>query len=188
MKNERVTLGDIAEAAHVSIATVSRVLTGQARQYRIKTATVNRVLKLAEELGYRHRRSHRFGISSQSKTIGLVIPDLSHFFLSDLAKRIRIQASELGYSILVCDAMEKTETEIECIDLLLQREVCGLIILPVGKENAHLQTLHQRSIPMVVVDRVMPDLNCSTVSVDNYEGARSAVEYLIHMGTLPVGQ
>jgi LacI family transcriptional regulator len=112
----------------------------------------------------------------------MILPDISHFFLSNLAKTIRLELHKADYSVLIVDTREDTETEKESIDLLLSQNVDGLIILPVGKEWKHIQDIYNRGVPLVVVDRIMPELECPTVGVDNYTGAKEAMDYLLDRG------
>ncbi len=178
----KMTLKDIADHVGVSITTVSRVLNGQAEQHRIKRSTEDMILDAAKELGFSPYKSIFKPPKVRSKTIGLIIPDISHFFLSNLAKTIRLEAHKADYSVLMVDSREDTETEKESIDLLLNQNVDGLVIFPVGKEWKHIQDVYNRGVPMVVVDRVMPQLECPCVSIDNYAGAKEAMDYLLAHG------
>ncbi len=178
----KTTLKDIANHVGVSITTVSRVLNGQAEEHRIKKETEDGILKAAKELGFSPYKSIFKPQQVRSKTIGLIIPDISHFFLSNLAKTLRLEVHKENFSALICDSREDTETEKECIDLLLRQNVDGLIILPVGKESKHIQDVYNRGVPLVVVDRIMPELECPLVGIDNYTGAKEAMEYLIQHG------
>jgi LacI family transcriptional regulator len=118
----------------------------------------------------------------RSKTIGLVLPDISHYFLSAFARSIILHARRSDLSVLLCDSMEDTEIEEDSIELLLSDNVDGLIILPVGKEGRHIQEIYSKGVPLVVADRVLPEIECPSVSVDNYAGAKEAVDYLIDCG------
>jgi len=178
----KTTLKDIANYVGVSITTVSRVLNGQAEQHRIKKKTEDAVLEAAKKLGFSPYKSMFKPPIVRSKTIGVIIPDISHFFLSNLAKTIRLEIHKADYSAILVDSLEDTEMEKESIDLLLSMNVDGLIILPVGKESKHIQDVFHRGVPLVAVDRVMPELDCPTVSIDNYSGAREAMDYLISHG------
>lgn len=178
----KTTLKDIANHVGVSITTVSRVLNGQAEQHRIKKETEDMILAAAKELGFSPYKSIFKPPKVRSKTIGMIIPDISHFFLSNLAKTIRIEAFKSNYSVLIVDSQEDTEIEKELIDLLLSHNVDGLIILPVGKEWKHIQDIYNRGVSTVVVDRIMPELECPSVGIDNYNGTREAMDYLIENG------
>jgi len=178
----KITLKDIAEHIGVSITTVSRVLNGQAEEHRIKKETEEAVMQAAKELGFTPYKSIFKPLQVRSKTIGMIIPDISHYFLSNLARTIRLEAHKANYSVVICDSREDTQTEKESIDLLLSHNVDGIIILPVGKESKHIQDVYNRGVPLVAADRVMPGLECPSVGIDNYEGAKEAMDYLLDMG------
>ncbi len=178
----KITLKDIAEHIGVSITTVSRVLNGQAEEHRIKKETEEAVMQAAKELGFTPYKSIFKPLQVRSQTIGMIIPDISHYFLSNLAHTIRMEAHKANYSVFICDSREDTQTEKESIDLLLSHNVDGIIILPVGKESKHIQDVYNRGVPLVVADRVMPGLECPSVGIDNYAGAKEAMDYLLDMG------
>ena len=178
----KIVLKDIAGYVGVSVTTVSRVLNGEATRYRIKTETEDAVLQAAKKLGFSPYKSIFKPDKMRSRTIGLVIPDISHYFLSAFARSIIAHARQSGLSVLLCDSMEDTEIEKESIELLLAGNVDGLIVLPVGKEGKHIQEIYSKGVPLVVADRVLPDIDCPSVSVDNYAGALEAVDYLIDCG------
>lgn len=178
----KTTLKDIAQRAGVSVTTVSRVLNGMAEQYRIKPETAESIFHAAADLNFSPYKSILKPELPPLKTIGLIIPDISHFFLSRLARIISLELQKAGYAVLMCDSGEDTELEKSCVELLSSRLVSGLIVLPVGIEFGHLQKVYAQGTPIVCVDRIHPDLQCPTVSIDNYGGARLAMDYLIERG------
>jgi LacI family transcriptional regulator len=123
--------------------------------------------------GLRLKRTH---------TIGLVAPDLSNPFFASIIKSAQVVAHGMGYSLIVCDTDENVQTEIEHVSLLLSKGVDGMIVLPVGQKSSHLSSLVEHAVPLVLVDRVFNDLAANTVIIDNYGGAREAVELLIAHG------
>lgn len=179
---KRITLKDIAEKTNLSLSTVSRILSGQAKKYRIKDETEEYVIHSAKELGFTQYKSNYRHQHFRNNTIGLIIPDISHHFLGDLAHRIIQQVKKIGFNILLCDSLEDTDREIEAIQLLLTKEIDGIIINPVGKESKHLQKIYLQGIPLVVVDRILPNISCSSVGVDNFQGSLEAMDYLIERG------
>jgi LacI family transcriptional regulator len=185
--NKKVTLRSIAQKADVSVSTVSRVLSGQASKYRIRKETEATIRRIAEELNYEPHHLARGLRLQKTLTIGLVIPDISNSFFSSIARSIEIEARKANYSIMLCDSQENTYHETDSLQLLVSRKVDGLIICPVGEEYAHLEKISENGIPLVVVDRYFPDLRCSCVTSDNYQGALEAVEYLIARGHKRIG-
>lgn len=182
------TLKNIAQQVGVSVSTVSRVLNGKARQYNISKKTEAAVKLAAKELDYRPNKLAQSLRLQRTHSLGLVIPDISNPFFSGLARSIEIQARKAGYSIVLYDSQEDVEFEIESIQSLQSRKVDGCIICPVGLENEHLEKwVNHNRIPLVVVDRSFPNMNCSSVTADNYGGALEAISFLIEKGHTVIG-
>jgi len=179
---KKSTIKTIAAHVGVSVTTVSRVMTGQATDYRISKGTEIAIRGAAEKLDYAPNQLARGLRNRQTYTIGLVIPDIANPFFSSIAKVVEMEARKAGYSIILCDSQESTNIEIDALRLLQTRNVDGLIISSVGQDGKHLERLAQQGIPMVVVDRSFPNLKCPSVSSDNYQGALDAVSYLIENG------
>ena len=187
VKNKQITLDNIAEKIGVSCTTVSRVLTGQSKKYRISDRTTEIVQQTARELGYVPDQLARALRTKRTNTMGLVIPDISNPFFSTIARNIEIQARKVGNSIILADSQENTQLEIDSIRLLQSRKVDGLIICPVGEEGGHLQDIINSGLPLVIIDRYFPDLNCAYVVSDNYKGALEALEYFFKMNHRSIG-
>lgn len=179
---KRVTLKSVAAAAKISEATASRVLTGQGARFRIPPETEQLVLKAAQRLGYSPHRRFFKPAPLRSRTLGLIVPDLAHFFLAQVAQTVVERAQEAGFSVLVMDSLEDGGQEGQLIDQLVAREIDGLLLLPVGKDWQHVREVVQRQLPVVLLDRVPPDIHCHCVSVDNYEAAFQATDYLLERG------
>lgn len=178
----RGNLQELAKKLGVAPSTVSRVLNGKAEQYRISIATRDRVLEAAKESGVVVDHIARGLRLKTTETIGLIIPDISNPFFSSLARRVEQMARQRGYSVLLADSQERTDVEAESIHLMLGRRVDGLVIAPVGESSVHFATLLQHGPPVVFVDRVFPDHPASCVMVDNFAGARIAVQHLVEAG------
>ncbi|MEA3287510.1 MAG: LacI family DNA-binding transcriptional regulator [Candidatus Marinimicrobia bacterium] len=187
VQNKQITLDNIADQIGVSCTTVSRVLTGQSKKYRISDKTTELVQQTARELGYFPDQLARALRTKRTNTMGLIIPDISNPFFSTIARNIEIQARKVGNSIILADSQEDTQLEIESIRLLQSRKVDGLIICPVGEESAHLKSIISSGLPMVIIDRYFPDLNCAYVVSDNYQGALEAVKYFFEMNHRSIG-
>lgn len=173
--NPSVTLKSIAEKVGVSPSTVSRVLSGKARPYRISKETEEAVQRVANDLEYTPDQLARGLRLKRTHTIGLVIPDISNPFFASVARSIEIEARKVSYSIILCDTQEETKLEIDSLRLLQSRKVDGLIICPAGQESEHLKPLCSNGIALVIVDRCFSDLRCSNVVSDNYGGSVEAV-------------
>ncbi len=114
----RMTLKDMAEQLGVSATTVSRVLSGQARQYRISKKTEAAVRRLAAEANFSPNRVARGLRLNKTESIGVVIPDVSNPFFAGIVRQIALGARNCGYSVIVCDSQETEDLEIESLDLL----------------------------------------------------------------------
>ncbi|MBU2493524.1 MAG: LacI family transcriptional regulator [Bacteroidetes bacterium] len=175
-------LADIAEYTGLSISTVSRVVNGHTRKYRISDKTKDLILSAANELNYRPNALARGLRLKKSHSIGLVVPDISNPFFAFVTRIIQNYAHSSGYSLIVCNTDESIDSEKEQIELLLSKGVDGFIIMPVGIESAHIEELLKENYPMVLLDRCFESLNTNSVLVDNYMGSYTATEHLISLG------
>ncbi len=181
-----VRLIDIALKTGFSVSTVSRVLNQPPDKCRINERTKQRILQVAEELGYRPNSIARSLRLKQTREIGIVVPDISKRFFSFLVKIIAKHLREYDYKMIVYDADENTKIEEDSITCLLEKKVDGLIVCPVGVECTHLEK-NARIVPLLTVDRCFEKLKVDSISADNYHGARMAVQYLIREGHRKIG-
>ncbi len=177
-----MNLKTLAGHLGISPSTVSRVLNGRGDAFRIAKATQERILREAESLGVRPNEVARSLRLATSHTIGLVIPDISNPFFASLARAVERQARTRGYTVLLADSQESLSSEAECIRMLVDRQIDGLVLAPVGGAAEHLKRLIPVSVPMVQVDRVLTQLQTPSVVADNFSGARDAVRYLVELG------
>jgi LacI family transcriptional regulator len=177
-----VTLKRIAEQLGISVTTVSRSLSGEARRYRIGRETEQAVRELAESLGFTPNQLARGLRLKKTATIGLVIPDVSNPFFAGIARQIAIGARDDRYSVIVCDSQENDDLEIESLELLRARGVEGIVLCPVGRSAKHLAKFESGELPIVLADRYFPGLQLPYVVSDNHAGAKEATDYLIQNG------
>jgi len=180
--NPQIKMKAIADRAHVSLTTVSRVLSGKAKKYRISEKTEQIVRKLAEDLNYEPNHIARSLRLKYTNTIGMIIPDISNPFFSSIARYVENESHKAGYSVIICDSQEDTKLEKDYLKILGMRKVDGAIICPVGKEAKHIYEFAQKNIPIVTVDRYFPDLNISYVVSDNYHGTKQAINHFFENG------
>ncbi|MEI8039036.1 MAG: LacI family DNA-binding transcriptional regulator, partial [Verrucomicrobiota bacterium] len=178
---------DLALALGLSVSTVSRVLSGQAEQNRIAPATRARILASAAQLGVIVDQQARGLRLRQTLTIGLVIPDIANPFFASFACAVEKVARAAGYTVLLCDSQETTAIEAEAVHLLQARRVDGMILAPVGETHDHLLPVQRAGIPLVLADRVFPQWDVPSVVVDNFGGARLAVNHLLACGHRRIG-
>ncbi|MDZ7692477.1 MAG: LacI family DNA-binding transcriptional regulator [Balneolaceae bacterium] len=185
-ENKNATVEDVAKEAEVSTATVSRVFSGSAK---VNESTTKRVLKAANKLKYRPSRVARRlrAKNSQSMVIGLIVTDLQNPFFSDIARGVEDVAYDSKNGVIVCNSDEDPEKESFYLDTLLDEQVAGLIMAPTTGNKEYIQRIVKKNIPVVLVDRQLPDLNVDTVTVDNVNGSYRAVRRLIELGHRRIG-
>lgn len=181
-KNRKTTIKIIAERAGVSVTTVSRVISGQGKKYRISKKTEESVKSLAKELNYEPNILARSLRMKQTFTIGMIVPDISNPFFASIVRYVEIESRKAGYSVIICDSQEDNNLEKESIKVLGMRKVDGMIICPVGRESKNIADISKSNIPVVTVDRYFPTLNLSCVVSDNYNGALQAINHFIDKG------
>lgn len=179
-------LKQLAERTGLSVSTVSRVLNGKAESARISAATSQRVLEEAKRQGIVINTVARGLRLRTTHTVGLLIPDISNPFFAALARQVEKASREKGFSVLLGDSEENSEIESHNVRLMQSRQVDALVVAPVGDRHDHLQRI-SLALPLILVDRVPPELEVPSVSADNFAGARMAVEHLISEGHQRIG-
>lgn len=181
----QVTVRDVAQRAGVSISTVSRVLTGNAR---VSPELRQRVIDAVEELGYRPNALARGLRMRRTAVIGLLIPDISNPFFGQLARVVEEAASDRGYSILLCNSQNSRQREVQYLDLLRQQQVDGVLVVTSGAMGGELEEFFQLTgAAILTLDRRVPQFRGPWIGVDPYPGARQAVEHLLKMGHRRIG-
>ena len=175
-----MTLKELAEELNMSTTTVSRVLTGQEKKYRISEKTATKVRVMAKMHQFTPNQIARNLRLQKTNTIGLIIPDISNPFFANLARTVELELRKRGKMVLLCDTKDSTDLEKESITLLKGRKVDGLLIAPVGKESIHL--LEDTATPMVLIDRYFEGVDLPFVTTDNFFGAYEATSFLIEKG------
>lgn len=169
------TIRDVAKLAGVSVATVSRVLNNQGYVHEDTRKKVERAI---HELNYKPNAVARSLYKKTSKSIGLIIPDITNPFFPQLVRAVEETMNRAGYTVLLFNSDEVLEREQHIIDLMVRKYVDGIIIVSNTIQYEHLKDL---TIPIVALDRVISQ-EIPSVSVDNYEGARKAVRLLMEKG------
>ncbi len=179
-----MTIKDIAREAHVSYATVSRAFS---KTCSVKPETRTRILEIAKRLNYTPNGLARGLVLKQTKTIGLIIPDITNPFFPEVAHGIEEGAKEEGYSIFLCNTNWEHESESQYVRLLAEKRVDGLIIASVFKAPDPEQEALFESIPVVYVDRPPHSTRWSYVVIDNVRGGFIATKHLIEAGYRTIG-
>ncbi|HTV12437.1 MAG TPA: LacI family DNA-binding transcriptional regulator [Acidimicrobiales bacterium] len=173
------TIVDVARAAGVSTATVSRVLNDHPK---VDAGLRSRVLRAVKELGYRPSRVARSLRTRRNRVWALIISDVrTGPFFADVVRGVEDIAYGAGYSIFLCNADENAAKEASYIELAVAENVAGLILTP-SSERTDLSPLIHSGIPVVLADRSLPSEYADTVTVDNISGAYQAVSHLLAGG------
>lgn len=177
----KATIVEVAKAANVSVATVSRVINGN---YPVKLETKEKVLKIIEELNYTPNIQARDLIKKQSSTIGVVVPSISNMFFPGVINGIESYFENSEFSIILYITDSDKDKEKSRINELISRNVAGIIIIDPTIENSKSNFFSNvaKSTPVVFVNGYTNSQNISVVSNDEETGARIAMDYLINNG------
>lgn len=180
-KGHQVTIKDIARELEISPSTVSRALKGYET---ISLKTRQAVKELAEKLEYQPNPIALSLRHQRSNTIGVIIPEIVHFFFSTIISGIEDVAYKAGYNVIISQSNESYAREVSDTKALLRSRVDGLLVSlsRETKDFSHFQELQDRGVPIVFFDRICPQINTSRVIVDDKDGAMKGVEHLIATG------
>lgn len=177
-----VRMKDIAEHLGVSQTTVSHVLTGKHRKFRISASTVEKVWKVAEKLGYRANVMARAFRERRSYAVCLAVEDLQNPFWAGVAIGAEREAEEHGYALVVTDLGGSAERQRRALQLVLDQRVDGLIVSPVRGGDADLMAAYKQGLPFVQVDRAVAKLPVACVRTDHESGSVLALRHLLARG------
>jgi LacI family transcriptional regulator len=178
------TIREVAEHAKVSVSTVSHVIN---RTRFVDPETQERVRRSIKTLGYRPNLLARSLRRRETRTIGLLVPDNANPFFAEFARVIEDAGFAEGYSVILCNS-DRSETKEETyIDVLLAKQVDGLIVISSTDRVDLLQRVLDVGVPMVVVDRNLTGLSVSQVLVGNEQGGYLAGQYLVGLGHRRIG-
>jgi LacI family transcriptional regulator len=186
MKEKAVTLNDIAKKINLSTVTVSKALRDHPD---ISPATTKLIKTIAEELGYTPNIMARNLSARNSRTIGVIVPKIAHFFFGSIIEHIYDYAFENNYEIILMVSQENCEIEKKHVQTLLAMKVDGIIIsiTQETKNYAIFEMVKRRGVPLVFIDRIPEDENYNSVKVDDYGGAFKAIEHAINLGYKNIG-
>ncbi len=176
-----ITLKQIAETLGISITTVSKAL----KDYPdVSSKTKKSVLELAQNLQY---TPNSFAVNlrtKESKTIGLIIPEVVHHFFSSVINGIIEEAEKSGYLVIILQSNESLTLEKKQVELLINKRVDGIIMSLSNESNddEHIKEICKREIPFVLFDKISKFINCSKVVIDDQKAAFNATEHLILKG------
>lgn len=181
MKKERLTLKKIAQEFNVSISTVSKALSDSKE---INTETKERIKAFARHYHYKPNNVALSLKNQQSRTLGVIIPEVVHYFFATVIDGIEAVASAQGYNVMVALSNESKERESILIEALSNNFIDGFLLSLSKKtmesgEFSHIQNVIDQGVPVVLFDRVSDQINCDKVIVNDRRGAYDAVQHLI---------
>lgn len=167
------TIKDVAKRAGVSVGTVSRVL---AKNETVKQPLKLRVQAAMEELDYKPNLAARALRTNSIDVIGLVVPDITNPFFAQLAKNIEMEAAKRSHSVMLANSHDDAETEKTQISALLDRSVCGVIVVATSDGKIERGT----DVPIVSLDRRFGEY--PLVATDHFNGSQTIAEHLYNLG------
>ncbi|POP45250.1 LacI family transcriptional regulator [Superficieibacter electus] len=176
----RATISDVAKAAKTGKTSISRYLNGE--KHLLSEALLARIEKAIAELDYRPSLMARGLKRGRTRLIGLIIADITNPYSVDVLSGIEAACREKGFTPLVCNTNNALDQELHYLDLLRSYQVEGIVVNAVGMREDGLNRLQQSALPMVLIDRKIPDFACDVVGLDNTQAATTATEHLVEQG------
>ncbi len=187
MKNKpverKLTIKDIAKQAGVSITTASFVLNGQDKKYGIKNETAERVREVMKKNKFRPNYGARILKTGKSHTIAFIAPSITDGFYNEVVVSIETAALQAGYQLILCNSLDNTETEKTYLKNLIERQVDGIVLVPVDPAADHLDLLKKEQIKTVLFcppELADPGFYC--VDFDLASAPELAVDHLVEQG------
>ena len=187
MKNGLTTIKDLARELNISASTVSRALKNHPD---ISEETKRAVHELAQKLNYQPNALALSLKQRRSNTIGVIIPEIVHYFFSSVISGIEDVAYDAGFNVIICQSNERYEREVANAKTLLANRVDGILI-SITKETAdyqHLYNLQKNNMPMVFFDRIVPGMQADQIIIDDFDAAYRATRHLIESGRKHIAQ
>ncbi len=173
-----IKIKDVARLAGVSPACVSLVLNN--KPY-VSPETREKIYKAIKKLNYRPNIIARSLRKKETTTIGLVLPDITNPFFPEVARGVETRAKEYGFSVILCNSDADPVLEKESIEILLAKQVDGLILTSAHRKNDLIENL-EKDIPVVLVNRELFPGKFDFVGIDNLNSAKTMVRHLLKLG------
>lgn len=186
-----MTIRDIAAEANVSVATVSRVLNGNAP---VKESTRQRIEKVMEKHDYRPNEVARSLSKQETQMIGLIVPDITNPFFSSITFEVQNYAMICGYSVLLSSSLNNRQLESKSLQVFSRYRVDGIMLMG-GRINdtkpldIHVEELNDilNQTPIVMINGQVDGVDCHHICADEAHGMRLLVEYLVSLGHTNIG-
>ncbi|MGB7116171.1 MAG: LacI family DNA-binding transcriptional regulator [Anaerolineales bacterium] len=175
---------DVAQVAGVSVTTVSHVI-NNTRPVSDELRT--RVTEAMQELGYQTNILARSLRKGETLTVGVILPDSANPFFAEVARGVEDTSFMNGYSVILCNTDSNLEKERIYTDVLVKKQVDGILFIAAGLSTENIQSLLDREMPLVIVDRQVPEVNVDCVLTNNRQGGYLAAHHLINLGHRRIG-
>ncbi len=179
MSKTKVSIKDIAQKAGVSTALVSYVLNGKEKESRVGQEIALKVKQIAADLNYQPSHLAKSLRSGKTHTIGLIIADISNPFFANIARVVEDEAKRNGYTVIIGSSDENAHKSRDLLDVLINRQVDGFIIVSSEDSEQQIQSLKDKHIPFVLLDRYFPEIPTDFVSTDHYSASYDAGTHLV---------
>ncbi|MFC2108637.1 LacI family DNA-binding transcriptional regulator [Candidatus Bipolaricaulota bacterium] len=179
-----VTIKDIAKELGISASTVSRALSDSPL---VNADTKRSILQVAERLGYQRNELARALVMGSSGAVGLLVPDITNPFFSDVARGVGEIADRIGTGVILCNTDGGIDRELNYVRLMRRKRVDGLVLCSTTIEAPYLNELTQARVPFILVSRLSGQRDVPFVITDDHAGARLAVEHLVDLGHRSIG-
>lgn len=184
---QKTSLKDIAIKVGVSTSLVSYVLNNKYKENRVSEDTANIIRKAAKELNYFPNLNARSLKTNRSRTIGLIVADISNPFFSNLARTIEDEAYANNYTVIFGSSDENQDKFKRVLDFLSTRQVDGFIIASPEDSRETVIGIKDSNIPLVLIDRYFDGIEVNSVRVDNFKASFEATNYLLNKGHQRIG-
>jgi LacI family transcriptional regulator len=174
-----VTIYDVAREANVSMATVSRVVNGNPN---VKPTTRKKVQEAIDRLGYRPNAVARGLASKKTTTVGVIIPDISNIFYSELARGIEDIATMYKYNIILSNSDQNKDKEFHLLNTMLGKQVDGIVFMSGNITEEHVEEFEKSPVPIVLAASVESTNTVPAVTIDVEQAAYDAVTEFANKG------
>ena len=172
------TYKDIQEMTGLSLSTISKYFNGG----NVLASNRRAIGGAAAALGFRVNEFARGLRTACSRTVGVLLPELDSSFSTAIIARVEEILRAHGYGMIICDCRGDTSGEAEAVDFLLGKMIDGLIAIPLGGDGAVFAPAAERGVPVVLIDRLAQGFTTDSVTVDNANASRLAVDHLVEHG------
>ncbi len=184
---DKKSILDISKELKLSKTTVSLVLNGKGDQYKISKKTQERVLELADKWNFKPNELARSLSIGQTRTVGLIVPDISNVFYANICRKVEDYVSQFNYIVTIGSSDEDPQKELELIEAMRSRQLDGIILASCNLKGEAVLQMVQDHYPLILFDRFDKKLNANYVLVENEIATARLVKEMVGMGHISIG-